>query len=355
MHVKKNLEYQPRHRSQFDILNHYRNRLDALSPDKKARIKPISILEGDSPVRGFRIQLSNPESPKKGLITDWDDTLENYSSRKAPYFQALYKRCATTKLSPVDFTAMCKALNRAGRVLNWQDIHPESYSPFLEMLAETQLIDDLTSGVDDETFLNFLQVPSEALARTYLLEKVIPLLGDMVTPKHKGEKTYFAETHHQSLAHTLEEKHPLIADDVWDAYQQHMTRPNLSKANIALFDLDPSVYWAISTFGAIEFQAKKIISSLELLKAQGKRIPDEIMIITHGRKQQALLQIMDEHPETEWTYVDDSERQLASLHEERPQIHAICAKLSGTKRVDEPSNYPTTEMTDPLSMLINSV
>lgn len=355
MHVEKNLEYQPRHISQFDILNQYRDRLDRLSPEGRARIRPVSILNGNEPVRGFRIQLSSPEAPKKGLITDWDDTLENYSSRKTSYFQKLYEQSGINNISPADFTTICKALNRACRVLNWQDIHPESYSPFLEMLAETQLIDDLNSGSDDETFSKFLQVPSESLARTYLLEKVIPLLGDMVTPKHKGEKTYFAETHHQSLAHTLEEKHPLIADDVWDAYQQHMTRPNLSEANIALFDLDPSVYWAISTFGAIEFQAKKIISSLELLKAQGKRIPEEIMLITHGRKQQALLQIMDEHPETEWTYVDDSERQLASLHEERPQIHAICAKLSGTKRVDEPSNYPTTEMTHPLSTLINSV
>lgn len=345
-------EYSPRHRSQLEIIAHYRNRLDALSPENKSSIHAISLLDGESPVRGFRISLSKLEAPKKGIITDWDDTLENYSSRKPAYFQALYESIGSTQLSSADFAAICKSINRATRVLNWQNIHPEAYSPFLEMVTETELIQDISNNSTDPAFLALLQVPSEKLAREYIASKVLPLLSANAHSLLKGDKTYFVEKSHQSLAHTLEEKHALVSQSVWNIYQQSMTLPNIDPSAYDHFDLTDDIFWTVSTFGAPEFQLQKIIASLELLKKQGKRVPNEIMLITHGRKQQALLHHMDEYPNTDWTYVDDSERQLQSLHEARPNTNTICAKRPGTKRELEPSAFPTTDMSVKLSTLI---
>jgi hypothetical protein len=132
-----------------------------------------------------------------------------------------------------------------------------------------------------------------------------------------------------------------------------MTGANLSQEDLDLFDLDNSTYWVVSTFGAAEFQLEKIVNSLELMQQSGKRLPNEIMILTQGRKRLALAETLEMHPELDWSYVDDSERQLEELSgKEFEKLKKIRAKREGTKRSNEESKFATTNMNEPLSHLI---
>lgn len=349
--MKEQAEYSPKHKSQFEIINEYKNRLEALSPDKKIRIKPITYTEGEEVIRGFRIILNEHKTAKKGLITDWDDTLETYSNRKPKYFLSLFQSVnEKSGIQQDNFFTICNAINKSARVLNWQQTHPENYSPFLEMITESQLLEDIAESSQDEFFLNLRNSPSEETARIYILNNIIPKFGGAVEPETKNNKTYFKESKHQSVAYILEEKHDFINQDVWASFNETMTCPNLTNEDIENFDLDDNVYWAISSFGALEFQLKKIIGSLELLAKNDKRMPNEILIVTHGRKRKALLEIRDEQPSVDWTYADDSERQLEKM--ENDKIKLLNAKRDGAKRISEKSKFNTVSMNRPLSELL---
>lgn len=351
--INSNPEYQPTHKSQFEIINRYRSQIENLS-NQSLEIKPITKVEDGSVVsRGFRILLSKNEQAKNGLITDWDDTLENYSSRKTKYFSKLYKLLNEEIFGPENsFASICNSVNKAARILNWQKIHPENYSPFLEMVVETQLIFDANHNSENKYFLELIKNPSETTARQYILHCILPKFGDNLRAEENNNKLYFVEGSHQSLAHSLEENHDLISIDVNNLFNEAMTEPNLSQEDMSVFDLDESTYWAISTFGLLEFQLKKILGALELLKTAGARMPNEIMIITHGRKKEALLDIMNEKPDINWTYVDDSERQLVAMDDENNTANLVNAKRPGAKRFDEQSKYQTTNMRAPLSSLL---
>ncbi len=236
-------------------------------------------------------------------------------------------------------------------MLNWQETHPENYSPLLEMVTESQLLEDITANSQEESFLNLISLPSEQNARIYIMNKIVPKFGDAIKIVTKNNKIYFKEGKHQSMAHTLEEKNDFINEQIWLVFNEAMTQSNLTNYEIQNFDLNENVYWAISSFGAVEFQLKKIINSLLYLAKNGKRMPNEIMIITHGRKRQALLEIRDEKPELKWIYVDDSHRQLEKMKNDG--ITLVNAKRDGAKRTDEASEFQTVNMNEPLSNLIN--
>lgn len=349
--MQENTEYLPKHKSQFEMIGEYRNRLEKLNPDRKLRIKPITYKEGDGVVRGFRIILNENKTAEKGLITDWDDTLETYSDRKTKYFAGIYKNVDDQSLIDLaKFTEICKAINKSARILNWQKTHPEIYSPLLEMVTESQLIEDFNTFSQEKTFLELLRSPSEETAHNYILNVIVPKFSGAIELEQETKKKYFKESEHQSMAHTLEKKHRFINEEIWSEFNKAMASPNLTQEDIETFDLDDKVYWAISSFGSVEFQLKKILSSLEILAKKGKRMPDEILIVTQGRKRQALLEIRDEKPSIQWTYVDDSERQLEKMKNDDMQL--FIAKRSGAKRVYEPSNFKTTNMRESLSKLI---
>ena len=346
-------EYRPKYKSQFELINQYKSRLENLSPNGSVEIKPVFIKEGDSSVRGFRILLNKNDQAKKGLITDWDDTLENYSKRKPKYFTKLYEFVDKDKFNGIDhFKSVCAVINKAARVLNWQSINPESYSSFLEMITQTQLFKDADQEYQSSEFRNLLEDPSENNARAYILNRIVPLLGDSITTETKNGKLYFKETQPQSLAHALDEKHDFVSNDVWLNFNEGMTSANLSQSDMDMFDLDDLSYWAISTFGEVDFQLSKIVNSLEELKVANKRLPNEIMIITQGRKNLALKQLISEKPDCEWTYVDDSNSQLESMEQEQIDINLVKANREDTKRYVEESDFSTSNMKAPLSSLL---
>jgi hypothetical protein len=199
-----NTEFQPQVKSQFELVNRYKSRLETLSLDGKVGIKPIFIKDGDSTVRGFRLILNENQNAKKGLITDWDDTLENYSSRKPRYFESVYESTKDLPTTPnkEQFFLIFNSINKAARVLNWQKIHPEQYSPLLEMVAESQLLEDMAQNSQVESFLNLISTPNEENAREYIRKQITSKFGNSITTHQK----YFVEGKHQALAHTLEKK-----------------------------------------------------------------------------------------------------------------------------------------------------
>jgi len=345
-------EYSPQVKSQFELINRYKGRLEHLSPESKVRIKPIFIKDGDSAVRGFRLILQENQNAKKGLITDWDDTLENYSSRKPRYFESVYANLQELPGLPTKetFFKIFNSINKAARILNWQKIHPEQYSPLLEMVTETQLIQSLVLNSPDTSLQELINDPNENTARNYIRTQIAPLFGNSISTHEK----YFVENQHQSLAHTLDQKSDLVSDAIHSSYNQAMTGANLSQEDLSLFDLDESAYWVVSTFGAAEFQLEKIVNSLELMQQSGKRLPNEIMIITQGRKRLALAETIKTNPDLDRIYVDDSERQLEELDTpEFEKLKKIRAKRKGTKRFNEPSIFSATNMDESLSELIN--
>ena len=78
------------------------------------------------------------------------------------------------------------------------------------MVVDSQFIDDLNASSTETAFLNLLNSPSGINARAYIETVVLSKFGDALSAIEKNGKTYFQETTHQTMAHTLEERHAFI-------------------------------------------------------------------------------------------------------------------------------------------------
>jgi hypothetical protein len=367
--------------SELGTINHFSEKLKRFNDGRECLILPVSV----GKARAFRIifQPALAVSLFKAIFsTDWDDTLEGYTNRKDKYYKALLAFFPQID-SPEAETKLrfaFEAINRATRVLPVTQEHPERYSSLFEMAAESRLLTQLDH--QDESAMQLIgnmettndsqaRERNEKAVRQFLNTQVInsaPELKIMaVAGADKGPgKTYFQETVHQSSDILFEDKPPAIAQPIWDAYIKAMTASNITAAEISNFDLGNDVYWIIATAGLVGFQTRKVINGLETLKAEGRRMPNEIVVFTRGRKETIFGHLFGQKgiecplpANCPFVPLDDSRNQLdkfsRSLVNLGCQAILLWAFRAGSKRAGGPSengfNKVDMEKT-PLSVIL---
>ena len=323
----------------------------------KAKVEGFNLLELNKELQtsAYLINLSkrDPKATEVVLITDWDDTLEKYSLRKANYHHELAQLFSlhAKDLADLDLGVLSKfflSLNEIARCLPADGTHPESYSPYLELLAESYFLE--IAQRDPNQFLKILRLTKPAL-RNLFKNRVLNLLPKTLLTNEfneKKQKHYFKETETAILDIDLQQIPAQIAEPIWQLFKEAMLGNNLSAQDVENMTLGDEVYWVVSTFGAANFQIEKVLAGLAELQKNGQRLPDEIIIITQGRKDSFLRHFIEDVAEVsgkEIYYLDDSERQLNSFAEE-DGLHLLKAVRRGAKRAKEESKYPTVNLDD---------
>lgn len=331
--------------------------LRVLSPRIEKLIGRKIVIDGvlernqkEEPTRVWRIKLS-PENPDRkvatALLTDWDDTLEPYTQRKEALYSS-YRDLVPDLERPtqkrlIDF---CKSLNQAARILPVSSAHPEKYSPFVEVFATSQLFQLIKS---DPEALKMLEQPSEEAARNFIRQYVLPHMEGKLEIKNQTkdgkEKVYFRETTNQAAAIDFDHQPFGVVPEVWDRFKKAMTQANIPDHEYPNFDLDETVYWAISTFGEVNFQLEKIINTLAQMKEKGIRLPDEIVLFTRGRKEPVIKSMTEE-----WVkkaipviYIDDSVSQLKKVVSFPEEFGGKFIALRAQRALSKRSTDPTPE------------
>jgi hypothetical protein len=85
---------------------------------------------------------------------------------------------------------------------------------------------------------------------------------------------------------------------------------------------------------------------MKILEAKKGRLPDEIIIITGGRKQPILDEVINEAPRTAFVYVDDSVSQLEKMLDSNADVKVVRGLRHGTKRSAAETNrtFQTAQM-----------
>lgn len=324
--------------------------------------EPKAVIAGASRAWRF-IRKGNPNKSIKALFfTDWDDTLEDYTIRKERLYadyQTLIPHNVPDYLKK-GFRNCCDALNLGARVLPNNGIHPEHYSPLVELVGTTLLLNEIQQVANsDEIPLQtrtFLDNPTEENAREYIKLEIIPILETAVEVKEE-DKTYFKEKANNSAAINFAQKPDLVDKTVWDKFVAHMTRSNITTAELENFDLPDDVYWVVTSFGDPSFQSEKILNGLMTLWQNGIRIPNEIVVFTRGRKPAVVSKIMHSlhtHSTSPAVFLDDSLRQF----DEMPGVIMVRAIREGAKRAGEKGfeNMTTADMNcESLSQILKRV
>lgn len=287
-------------------------------------------LKGD-PTRAWRIifkPYSDADKPKAFFLTDWDDTLEPYSKRKnilADNYREILPKDNPELVEK--FLRFVSNINKAARVLPVNGIHPERYSPFLEVMATSEAMKIIEQSEDTQ----FLDNPTEESARSFISSVVLPKLNGKVDIHPEEKKTYFREAQNQAAAIDFEKKPFGVDDQIWDCFLRAMTQANIPLGEMDNFDLDDDIRWIISTFGEPNFQLEKVLNGLVELKKAGKRTPDEVIVFTRGRKEPVITKLAGETGSIPLVYLDDSVGQLEKVMG-IPNIIALRALRSGSKR-----------------------
>ncbi len=342
----------------------------------KGKIPSVELMEvtGNKGSKGYRIILNGnraplaPSSFKACVFTDWDDTLSPYTKRKNNYHKELSIQYSSVDADQQKFVTFCEAINKATRVLPSDGRHPERYSPLLEMAAESLAIQ---KSVDAENYISRLindDNANERVARDFIKEKVLPLLGDKVYPQTEEDpnksgvvKMYFREKQPLSADIDFKNRPDNIINSVWSSFENNMLRGNVQSNEIGNFDLDDQTYWIVSTFGITHFQIQKVIEGLQVLQKAGKRIPNEILVYAEGRKRPIIKNIITEFKEDPrfikplpTFFLDDSVEQLRLIGD---LAIPIFARREGSKRAERNANGSFTELrveTEPLSKIVSS-
>ena len=314
----------------------------------EARIRVHSLIEKGVQTKAYRIVLSreNARDSKAVLATDWDDTLEKYSLRKFAYHQELAKlflnKIVENQIVEEELIKFFLLINKVARVLPIDDAHPESYSPYLELLTESYFLKLL-----EEKPLLFLDIlnrfgSNQEAIRHLIKKQVLPMLpGQPLANKLEEDvaagkrKYYFKEKEALALEISFDNKPQNITEEIWQIFIEKMTKSNLDQQDINNMNPSKEVYWIVSSFGNVYFQLKKILSGLVELKLKGKRLPDEIDIITQGRKGaflrnvfESILQVFDK----KIVYIDDSKGQLKSLIPIEDRVKLLRAIRRGSEK-----------------------
>jgi hypothetical protein len=289
--------------------------------------------------RAWRIILNNKTKGKMGAIFDWDDTLEPYTIRK----ERFYRECIVLLPERVErdnFVRACRAINKTARVLPVNGVHPEHYSPLLELMAITTLINPTNPeavGFIKSQTAELSPEEAETLAREYLKNQLIDKMPEKIKIEKQGsdgkQKEYFFEITNQSTAIDFRHKPGGIDQQVWDLYKKCMTESNIPKSELDHFNLPEEFIFIVATFGEAGFQLEKIVNSLRVLSNHHVRLPDEILLFTRGRKNPILEKLIEKLSGIKFCYIDDSPRQLDGVS--KSTIVPVHARRAGARRSSE--------------------
>lgn len=320
----------------------------------EVKIKVHSLIEKGVQTKAYRIVLSkeNAKDSRAVLATDWDDTLEKYSLRKLAYHQELAKkfleRSGDGQIDEEKLLKFFLLINKVARVLPIDDSHPESYSPYLELLAESYFLKILDEK--PQLFLSIIKRfgSNEAAVRHLIKKQVLPMLPSQALENKleedlvkKKRKYYFKEKEALALEINFYNKPQNISKEIWQIFIEKMTKNNLDEQDIQNMNPSEDIYWIISSFGSVNFQLEKILAGLSELKRTGQRLPDEIDIITQGRKGAYLRNLFDNILQVfdkKITYIDDSKGQLKSLIPIEDRVRLLRAIRRGSEKALANSN-----------------
>lgn len=318
-----------------------------------ARVMIHSIPEYNCQTKAYRIQLSvkNAREAKIILGTDWDDTLDGYTLRKQAYHKELAKAFLSKALElNIEENALVNfflLVNEICRVLPTDGTHPETYSPHLEMLVESYFLGVLEQKPKEFSNIVTRLSSNKTALRNLIKNKVFNLssqlfLENKLEQKDGKEKYYFKELQPMTSDADFVQRPAEVREEVWRLFLKKMTENNLSVGEVAKLKLKEDVYWILSTFGNINFQIEKVLNGLAELKAHKQRIPDEIIVITQGRKGpflmhffEKILQVMGQ----KIVYLDDSSGQLESLLPAKDRMTLLQAIKAGAKRAKDKTDF----------------
>lgn len=333
------------------------------------KVQGIQEKDGNGEMsKAWRIVLNPAENnsvvPLVGIF-DWDDTLEAYTSRKDKFYKELEETLpAEIRSKTPDFIKMCQAVNEAARVLPENGVHPEHYSPRLELVALSVIVDGLKAGKNLNLVESITQETDkgsdEVAARQFIANDILPMLKDSVgvkleTNKNGMEKKYFIEIVNQSVSIDPEQQPRQVGDVVWNLYGKSMMEANIGDGDFANFDLPQETRFIVATFGEASFQLEKITNGIKALKSHNARTPDEILIFLRGRKEPVIRKVCSSYPNAKFVYVDDSPRQVEKAAG-IDGITVVQAVRKGSKRSAERAggnvrlvDMATTKMSEILS------
>ena len=265
---------------------------------------------------GIRIVFDRKLGAKTVALMDYDDNLVNTTESKKRFVDSLLETIPADKKS--EFSDAYVHINRAARVLPSDGTHPERYSPLLDMLAVSEAINSLTASDHEK-----IRLPqNETEARTFI-KNVIDLQPNLTIGTKKElkivdgveqEKLYFIENEEQSAGINFRKEPPQnVRKDVWMNFKKNMTNVDIPENELEYFDIPDDVRFIVATFGQLDQQLEKLAKTIRRLKRKGKRIPDEIIVITDGRKEPILKQIIDASQNAQCVYGDDSVNQLEKM------------------------------------------
>jgi len=265
--------------------------------------------------------------------------------------------------------------------------HPEKYSSLFEMRAETLVLALLRE--DDNGKRNLIKLmetvsqlvdegskeskdKAQGIVRQWLAEELNNLMGKGVVDVNKllldetgkyaklmgidpnnkwvqralvearkpNGRQYFGEVKYQIAQ--VDFKADLspegVNPSVFQAYTREMTEAKIPKEEHSNFDVPENVYYVWMTFGEVAFQMRKVVNELIKLKEGGVRLPNEIVILTEGRKSGALESLWGKLEKIVGKtvghgHIDDSLRQFNGFDPQKmAQIHAL---RKGAKRAEE--------------------
>lgn len=292
---------------------------------------------GDGFASAWRITI-NPDklTAAKSLLADFDDTLVGATNRKAKFYAACADLVPDDAREGLEQAAV--AINNAARILPINGAKPVRYTPRLEMLGITEVVKILNKPAGEiehipadeqeaRTFLKrFMQQPGKRNA-----EDTLAFSASNIEVKGK-ERDVFVEDDHRSASIYLQGERPQdIHPGVWGAFKTHMAGDNIPEEEFENFDLPEDVRFTIATAGQTDYQLPKIMSAIKVLRDRGSRLPDEIIVITRGRKKSILERLVDESPGTRFVYLDDNVNQLIEL-EDTDRLQRVHAYREGIRR-----------------------
>ncbi len=241
-------------------------------------------------------------------------------------------------------------INKAARALPHGGTHPEIYSPTLEIVSLTKLIElvreEKIDLKDFEEILKKKEKGAERVANKWVRQKIVaPAIKkcinvfsetpfvDLEKDEKKG-KIYFRqavwplkclvtstsandiEVFQRSLKFKNDGQKEVFLR-LYGAFQSEMFTPQVNEALIPSAD-EPGRF-VLATFGEDRFQLIKVRNFLARLRELGLRLPDEIVYFQEGRKAPVLKHIFEQNSERVEDYqqihIDNSPRQIRKIIE----------------------------------------
>lgn len=327
------------------LMEHFFPKLEELYGEE-LKISTFEILEGDNQVTAHRICCRNSfdTAHLQFLVElDWDDTVEPYSPRKDEFISKLGREINIPDRLVTAFKEMCGVINKQARVLPSDNIHPQRYSPLLEMMAISYMIDDMEAGT--QSWIETFSMLDNEKKKSELVQKLIEITASEKLEGRVGlaeshdsarfGRIYFHEADDKGLDTDFShESIDGVDERVYRNFKEEMTASRIDIISRKLLDVPNEVGVELVTFGDKSYQPAKVTNGIEILRNEGRRLPEGLTFITRGRKKSALEWIADQYPSAKVGYFDDSLNQLVLMINSRINclFHAI---RPGAKRAHQ--------------------